>query len=175
MTTEAFTGGVSVLDLRTTVVNVYRPGGETDGHGKRLALPVCCIEPDVFQGDRTELDPVFAWVDASGHPGFHLPAATRVDDLSEFIVPIDQTTGIAELVPCDIAPDFGCGPLPAGHTWQWLFGDGTMSDEEGGTPAERTYRYPRGTPNPDIFLGMLVHYDEDGEVYETAQFRPAGA
>jgi len=65
--------------------------------------------------------------------------------------------------------------LPAGHTTQWLFGDGGITEPVGGRPASRTHRYARGTPNPDIFLGMLVHYDEDGEVVETAQFRPAGA
>jgi hypothetical protein len=142
---------------------------------REVLLVGCCGEPEVITHASSALDPVFAWVDASGHPGFHRGEAVQVDDLDEVVVPIDQATGVAELDPCEIAPDFGCDGVPAGHTTRWLFGDGRITEPVGGQPAFRTHTYPRGTPNPDIFLGMLVHLDEHGEVVETAQFRPAGA
>jgi hypothetical protein len=76
--------------------------------------------------------------------------------------------GTATLDPCTIAPSFGCGALPAGHSAQWLFGDGTKTDHLDSL-APLDHRYPH-TPGSDTFLGILVHYDENGELVDKAYF-----
>ena len=163
-------GGVDGTSLDETVNEGAPPEG--DG-GLLTGVRFCCPAPVTRDdGTATTLGTVRAWVDASGHPGFHRPEATRIDGdgsgFSAVAVPAPGD-GTVTLDPCTIAPAFGCGALPEGHTAQWLFGDGAVTARLDGTLAAQTHRYPR-TPGNDAFLGILVHYDENHEVVDKAYF-----
>jgi hypothetical protein len=159
-------GGVDGGSLDETV-NLGAPP-EGDG-GLQTGVDLCCPAPETRDdGTATTLGTVRAWLDPSGHPGFHRPEATRVADFSATAVPV-AAGGTASLDPCAIAPAFGCGPLPAGHSAQWLFGDGDRTGRLDGTLAAQTHRYPR-TPGADALVGILVQYDENHEVVDKAYF-----
>jgi hypothetical protein len=165
--TTKVAGGVDGTSLDEEVLFGAPPEGDPS---TQVGVELCCPAPVVLDdGTPTTLGTVRAWVDASGHPGFLRPEATKVADFSATAVTADAS-GRASLDPCAIAPSFGCGLLPDGHTAQWLFGDGTTSDAVGGTVAAQTHRYPH-TPGSDPFLGILVHYDENHEVVDKAYFR----
>jgi hypothetical protein len=159
-TTTRIDGGVDGASIDTTVFGF---------NGAPGALDSCCPTPSVQDGTATTtLGPVRAWVDASGHPGFHRQEAAKVDGFSPVAVTAGPD-GTAALDPCVVAPTFGCQPLPDGHTVQWLFGDGAQTDRLGGAVAGQTHRYPR-TPGSDPYVGVLVHLDENQEVVDKAYF-----
>jgi hypothetical protein len=167
--TTKIVDGVDGASIDFTTFTIVGLG---DDFLKRTAAENCCPEPVIQDGtETTTLGTVRAWVDASGHPGFHRQDATRVDSFSATSVVADST-GTASLDPCGVAPGFGCGPLPDGHTAQWLFGDGTRTGKLGGGLATQAHRYPRTAGN-DSQLGILVHYDEFGEVADKAYFTVA--
>ena len=128
----------------------------------------CCSRPETSDGDGSSVRTDLAWVDASGQPGFHRPEATAVPSFGFARVEVDDA-GIAVLDPCAIAPDFGCQALPAGHTARWLFGDGNQTGELSGFLSTQRHKYP---PDTLDFLGMLVVFDENGEMIHTARFTP---
>jgi hypothetical protein len=166
--TTKFTDGVDGASIDTTVFVSFPPSGD---FAKRLALGACCPSPDIQDGESSTLGTARTWVDASGHPGFHRQEAARVDGFSAAAVAGDEA-GNASLDPCVIAPSFGCSALPDGETAQWVFGDGTLTDKLGGDLDTQAHRYPH-TPGADSHLGILIHYDGNGEVVDKAYFTVA--
>jgi hypothetical protein len=182
--TPDIAGSVQVVMITTKIEDGVNganlDGTATTGHdgtfppsddvAEGLAIFRCCIEPEIMDGDSSRVGTVRAWVDASGHPGFHRQEATAVPD---FVAPFVMADGAgnASLDPCELAPEFGCDSLPSGHRAQWLFGDGTTSQRLSGELANQDHSYP---PSYDIlftqFLGSLVHYDQNGEVVDKAYF-----
>lgn len=144
------------------------------------SLPIFSIDP-FFIGTATSGPTVVgttrAWLDASGHPAFHLEDAGEVADFSAAAV-ADDGDGNVTLNACTIAPSFGCDPLPAGHSVRWIFGDGQISDPITGDPdaSAVTHQYPAA---PGTYLGVLVHFDDNfdpedndnGNVVEKRYFR----
>jgi hypothetical protein len=168
-TTTLFEGGVDGASLDTTSSTVFTPVGvEQDG----LAIEACCPQPNVVEVDGAPIAGVTrALVDASGHPGFHRLDDAKVQDFGAVDLSGSVSdAGVATLDPCVVAPTFGCAPLPDGHTAQWLFGDGVLSAKLGGqvSPVGHAYFH---SPHSDELLGVLVHYDETGEVVDKAYFR----
>lgn len=144
----------------------FRP---TVAQQDKIALFLCCHEPVVRNVDGAPIGSVRAWVDASGHPGFHRSGDAQVPAFTVVTQGSGATDGVVTLQPCQIAPTFGCGPLPAGHRVQWLFGDGTKSSRLTAA-APTAHAYPH-TPGTDQFLGVLVQTDAQGRLVNKAYFR----
>jgi hypothetical protein len=164
-TTFVFAGGVDGDSVDRTITVAFTPTGAS---ARQLALFSCCPAPDLEDVDGETIGNVKSWVDASGHPGFHRPEDTQISAFSLVdVTSAVDADAVAALDPCAITSF--CGALPAGHTAQWLFGDGTMSDKVGQLETIE-HQYPHSAAT-DEFLGLVLHYDENGLLVEKAYFR----